>query len=64
MKLFLGSNESLIGFLVEGNIPEDGCSYERANLMNLSKQRDTDGSTVMEVVGLVRTTWGGLICCR
>lgn len=64
VKFFLGSNEGFVGLLIERNISEDGCGYEWTNLVDLDEYDGTDGSTVMEVVGGVRTTWGGFICCR
>lgn len=64
MKLLLCSNKGFIGLLIETDVPENGSSNERSDLIDLHISDLTDGSTTIEVVGLVRTTLGIFIFSR
>ena len=64
MKFLLSRNESFICLLVKANISKDGCCNKGSNLVNLNNSYYTDGSTIIDVVGLVSTTLGILICSR
>ena len=58
MKFFLCSNEGLIGLLIKSDISQDGSCDKWSDLFNLNSECITEGSTVIDVVGLVNTTSG------
>jgi hypothetical protein len=51
MEFLLSGYEGLIGFLIKSNVPKDRCCNERSNLFNLNIFLNTDGSTIIDVVG-------------
>ena len=58
MKFFLCGNEGFIGLLIKSDISQDGSCDKWSDLFNLNSECLTEGSTVIDVVGLVSTTSG------
>lgn len=64
MKFLLGCYEGFVGLVVKRDVSEDGRGYEGSDLLDLSGEGYTEGSTSMEVVGGQRVTTGAFICSR
>ena len=58
MQFLLCSDKGFVFLIIKGNISKYGCSDERPDLLNLNRESITEGSTVIDVVGLVNTTSG------
>ena len=64
MKLFLSCNKGFICFLIKRNISQDSCCHKGSDLLDLNKEKGTEGSTSMDVVGGESVMVGVLICSR
>ena len=64
MKFLLSCNKGFVCFLIKGDISKDSCCNKGSDLFDLSKDKGTEGSTTIDVVGGESVMVGVLICSR